>query len=214
MGKIFWLDDRLIFPDHAYANSDGIIALGGDLSVDRLLLAYSNGIFPWYNEGEPIIWWSPPKRFLLFLDEVRVGRSLKKFLKKNTYKVTFDKEFDKVIENCSALRQESGTWITREMLEAYKALYKEGYAHSVEVYDDGELVGGLYGISLGRYFCGESMFSIKKNASKVALLFLCERLKALGFSFIDCQVYTEHLERMGAREVDREEFLRILEGVN
>jgi leucyl/phenylalanyl-tRNA---protein transferase len=207
---IFWLDESLVFPSHEYANEDGIIALGGDLSLERLLLAYHHGIFPWYNEGEPILWWSPPQRFLLYLDELNIGRSLKKILKKNPYQVTFDQDFEGVIQNCQEKRMDSGTWITEDMRRAYINLYREGYAHSVEVWSGEELVGGLYGVSFGRYFCGESMFTRRDNASKIALIFLSRRLQELGFEFIDCQVESPHLERMGAKNIPREKFLVLL----
>jgi leucyl/phenylalanyl-tRNA--protein transferase len=207
---IFWLDESLVFPSHEFANEDGILALGGDLSVERLLLAYSHGIFPWYNEGEPIIWWSLPVRFVLYLNEFKIDRTLKKFLKKNPYRVTFDQDFSRVIQNCKEIRSETGTWITEDMKKAYVKLYQEGYAHSVEVWQDQELVGGLYGVSFGKYFCGESMFTRKNNASKIALIFLSQRLQELGFQFIDCQVETPHLVRMGAKNIPREDFLALL----
>lgn len=211
--KFYWLNEKLVFPHHDYANADGILALGGDLSIERLHLAYSNGIFPWYNEGEPIIWWSPPKRFLLYFDNLKISTSLKKFLRKNPYTVTFDKAFERVIEKCRELRVKEGTWITNEMLEAYIAFHKAGIAHSVEVWQGEELVGGLYGVSIGQYFCGESMFTLMNNASKIAILELCAKLKEMGFLFLDCQVHSPHLEKMGGVELDRDVFQQELKKV-
>lgn len=208
--SIYWLNEKLVFPPHAFANAEGILALGGDLSPERLLLAYSNGIFPWYNEGDPIIWWSPPQRFVLYFDKITINRSLQKFLKKNPYTVTFDKAFEAVIRDCRQMRLESGTWISDAMMTAYIGLHQAGFAHSVEVWQEEELVGGLYGVSIGTYFCGESMFTRRDNASKVALLLLSAKLKEIGAAFIDCQVQTPHLEKLGACAIPRAQFLREL----
>lgn len=209
--EIFWLDERIVFPGHQYANKDGILAVGGDLSLERLLLAYSNGIFPWYNEDEVIIWWSPHERFVLYFDELRIPRSLHKFMKKCKYKVTYDTAFEQVITACRNIRKAQGTWITEDMRSAYISMYKEGFAHSVEVWQENELVGGLYGVSLGSCFCGESMFTVAPNASKIALVELCKSLESWGFKFIDCQVHTAHLEKLGAKNIKRDEFLKELE---
>jgi leucyl/phenylalanyl-tRNA--protein transferase len=206
----YWLSEELLFPHHKYTDKDGILALGGDLSVERLLLSYSNGIFPWYNEGEPIIWWSPHKRFILYFENLKISSSLKKFLKKNPYTITYNKSFEQVITNCRDIRIKEGTWITEDIYKAYIDLHKAGYAHSVEVWFGEELVGGLYGVGIGMYFCGESMFTLRNNASKVAIIELCSNLKDLGYLFIDCQVYSPHLEKMGAIEIPRERFLEEL----
>ena len=211
---VFKLSDKMIFPNPELANKEGIVAIGGDLSSERLLLAYSNGIFPWFSQGEPIIWWSPDPRFVLFPLEINISRSMTKFLNKKIYKVTFDTVFHDVISYCSELRTE-GTWITQEMINAYCALYNLGYAHSVEVWYEDKLVGGLYGISLGKCFFGESMFSIMDNASKTALVKLGTKLIEKGFLFIDCQVYSKHLESMGAVHILRKSFLaKLREGLS
>lgn len=207
---MYLLDERLIFPPAEDADRRGIVAIGGDLSKERLLLAYRSGIFPWYNEDDPILWWSPNPRFILFPDEFRVSKSLKKVLKKKIFTVTFDKAFKDVITMCKDLRSKSGTWITDEMLEAYVALHNEGYAHSVEAWYEDSLVGGLYGVSLGKAFFGESMFHIKENASKVALVYLVEFAKNNSFLFIDSQVYTEHLASLGAKNIARKKYLDLL----
>jgi leucyl/phenylalanyl-tRNA---protein transferase len=204
------LDHRLIFPPHEKADREGILAVGGDLSLERLLLAYSNGIFPWYSEEEPIIWWSPPERFVLFFDEIHLGRTLKKFLKKHPYRCSFNEDFRSVIKACRKAREKEGTWITQEMEEAYGNLHEAGFAHSVEVWQEDVLVGGLYGVAMGKYFCGESMFHLAENTSKLALWELCKKLKEMGFTFIDCQMHTPHLEALGARNISREAFLKLL----
>jgi leucyl/phenylalanyl-tRNA---protein transferase len=202
------LTRRLIFPPVESATSEGILALGGDLSVNRLLLAYRSGIFPWYSEDEPIIWWSPDPRFVLFPNELKISSSLRRVIRSGKFTVTFDKDFEGVISNCRKAERlgQGGTWITPEMLDAYCALHKAGHAHSVEVWKDGELAGGLYGVAVGACFCGESMFTRVSNASKVALAALVER----GFALIDCQVQTNHLSTMGARNIPRQEFLHLL----
>ncbi len=187
------------------------MAVGGDLSPERLLAAYREGIFPWYVDGEPILWWSPDPRFVLFPTELHVSRSMRQFLKKGTVRITFDRAFRKVISACRKPRPgQNGTWITREMLEAYYTLHDLGYAHSVEVWQETKLAGGLYGISLGRAFFGESMFSAIPNASKAALITLVEHLGRRGFDLIDCQVETAHLAGLGARPIPRSEFGALL----
>lgn len=181
------------------------MAVGGDLSPERLLLAYAQGIFPWYSDPSPLLWWSPDPRMVLFPGELKISRSLMRVIKKGVYTVTMDSSFDEVIRACAMSREE--TWITGEMIEAYSALHELGYAHSFETRHEGRLVGGLYGVALGRAFFGESMFSAMNDASKVALVFLVRFLTGLGFEFIDCQTTSEHLKKFGAREVPRKEFL-------
>ncbi|RJQ48219.1 MAG: leucyl/phenylalanyl-tRNA--protein transferase [Gammaproteobacteria bacterium] len=206
------LDPRdLAFPDAELAlrEPDGLLAVGGDLSPARLMEAYRNGIFPWYSEGEPILWWSPGPRMVLFPERLHVSRSLRKLLKQGRYNVTFDQDFASVIKQCAVLR-EGGTWITQEMQHAYCRLHELGYAHSVECWRDDKLAGGLYGVALGRVFFGESMFSLEPNASKVALVSLVERLQQWSYRMIDCQVHSTHLQRLGAEDIPRVEFLRLL----
>ena len=207
---IFRLDRRIIFPNPSLAEEDGLLAVGGDLSTNRLLLAYQNGIFPWYNDDTPILWYSPHERFVLFPNELKVSKSMRQVLKSDRFRVTLDQNFAEVIDACSSAgrKGQDGTWITDDMKQAYIRLHKEGHARSVEVWKDEKLVGGLYGVQVGEVFCGESMFSKVSNASKVALISLCNTDK---YKLIDCQVYTEHLESMGARMISREEYLRILQ---
>ena len=209
---VFRLTDSLIFPPPDLAEPDGLLAVGGDLSLKRLVLSYSMGIFPWYSNGEPILWWSPDPRLLLFPDKFRVSRSLRQAIRKGGFEVTMDTAFGDVIRRCATVdrKRESGTWITGDMIEAYIALHKAGFAHSVETRCGGELVGGLYGVALGGMFCGESMFSDKGNASKVALAALVEKCKEWGLIFIDCQVTTPHLAGLGAVEVSRKKFMGLL----
>ena len=209
---VFRLTEDLIFPSPDLAEEDGLLAVGGDLSNDRLLLAYSMGIFPWFEDDSPVLWWSPDPRLVLIPAELKVSRSLRQVIKKGLFTVKMDTAFAEVIRNCSEIRREGqqGTWITEEMIGAYIHLHSAGYAHSVESWQNGELVGGLYGISLGKAFFGESMFAKKSSASKVAFVTLVEYLGRLGFSFIDCQVTTEHLKSLGAKEIPRREFLRML----
>jgi len=207
---IFRLDERLAFPDPVLAEADGLLAVGGDLSVDRLLLAYRNGIFPWYSADTPILWYSPHERFVLFPAELKVAKSLRQVLKSDKFAVTVNQAFAGVIDACSLAPRpgQDGTWITSEMKAAYLELHQSGHAHSAEVWQNRELIGGLYGVQVGTVFCGESMFSKVSNASKVALVQLC----GMGFSLIDCQVYTGHLASMGARMISREEYMGILRG--
>jgi len=198
---------ELAFPDPRDADENGIVAFGGDLSPSRLLLAYRSGIFPWYSKGDPILWWSPDPRLILNLDDFKLRKSLRKRLKH--FEIRFDTAFGDVIRACAAVPRpgQEGTWIVPEMIEAYEVLHAMGYAHSVEAWQDGKLVGGLYGVAVGGMFCGESMFSRVKDASKAALAALVEHLKARGFEMIDAQVPTEHLKSLGAIEVSRDYFL-------
>lgn len=209
---MYFLLKELFFPDVSEADEHGILAVGGDLSPERLLLAYRSGIFPWFEHDEPILWWSPSERMVLFPDELIISKSMRTILRKNTFTVTFNKDFRAVITNCSKIRRngQGGTWITDNMIEAYLKLHEMGYAKSVEVWQNNELVGGLYGIDLGTIFCGESMFSKVSNASKVAFITLVENLKIRKYKLIDCQVHNDHLDSLGAREIDREEFIKIL----
>lgn len=208
---IFQLSDEVIFPPVHLASKSGILAVGGDLSPGRILTAYRHGVFPWYSEDDPIIWWAPDPRFILFTEELRISRSMKKVLRHDTFRITYDHDFLGVIYACQkSRRKKKGTWITEDMLEAYNTLHLLGYAHSAEAWYGDRLVGGVYGISLGRCFFGESMFSSVSNASKMALISLVIRLKDLKFQFLDCQVYTAHMETLGARFVPRAEFTRLL----
>ncbi|MDV6220501.1 leucyl/phenylalanyl-tRNA--protein transferase [Flavitalea sp. BT771] len=206
---LFALDQEMIFPPVALAEPDGLLAIGGDLSKERLLLAYRNGIFPWY-EGKHILWWSPDPRFVLFPDELKVSKSMRQLIRRETFVFTVNKAFGEVIANCRTIarRGQDGTWITEEVKEAYGRLHKEGYVHSAEAWLNGELVGGLYGVRLGKAFFGESMFSKYSNASKYAFIRYVEQLRSEGVELIDCQVYTEHLESLGARMIPRSEFIQ------
>jgi len=209
-----YLTDELWFPSVEFATRDGLLAVGGDLSVDRLLLAYRSGIFPWYSEGEPILWWSPDPRMVLFPKRLKVSKSLLRFIQKNEFSISFNTAFPDVIRNCAVIEREgqADTWITNDMVDVYQKLHDLGHAHSVEVWRDDKLVGGLYGIDLPeqKVFCGESMFSEESNASKVAFFYLVNKLKAEEYTIIDCQVHTHHLESLGAEEISRTEFLRYL----
>lgn len=201
------------FPPVELASRDGLLAVGGDLSVERLIEAYKNGIFPWYNEGQPILWWSPDPRAVLFPAELRVSRSLRKTARSGRFRVTFDHCFIDVMRACAGPRRQQpdgGTWITPAMLAAYVELAARGYAHSVETWEDGRLVGGLYGVALGGIFFGESMFSRASDASKVALLYAVRQLEHWGYTLIDCQLPSPHLQRLGARSVPRTRYLAML----
>jgi leucyl/phenylalanyl-tRNA--protein transferase len=202
------LTDVIEFPESKWATREGIVAIGGDLSVERILKAYSLGIFPWYNEGSEILWWTPDPRFVLYVDDLKISKSMKQIVRSNRFRVTFDTEFKEVIRNCKSVKREDqdGTWITNDMEEAYFNLHKMGYAHSVEVWEGENLVGGLYGISLGKMFFGESMFTHVSNASKFGFISLVSALKQKGFKMIDCQDYTAHLESLGAIEIPRAAF--------
>jgi len=209
---MYFLNKELFFPPVEEANSEGVMAIGGDLSTERLLLAYKNGIFPWFNPGEPILWWAPKSRMVLYFDDLVVSKSMRNVLKRNVFKVTFNQDFRAVISNCSSINREGqqGTWISQEMIDAYCKLNELGIAKSVEVWQDNELVGGLYGVDLGTIFCGESMFSKVSNASKVAFIALANYLKNENYKLLDCQVYNEHLDSLGCREIDRDEFMKLL----
>src|SRR5690349_2321691 len=208
---LFILDDNLSFPAPSVAEPDGLLAIGGDLSTERLLLAYRNGIFPWY-EGEHILWWCPDPRFILVPSELKVSKSMAQLLRRQTFEFTINKAFSEVISNCKAIsrRGQDGTWITEEIREAYTRLHHQGYAHSAEVWQDGQLVGGLYGVRMGKMFFGESMFSKVSNASKYAFISYVRQLVSEDVQLIDCQVYTEHLESLGARMMSRQHFLQQL----
>ncbi len=206
---IFRLSEQIEFPPPRLARSDGLLCVGGDLSTERLIKAYRNGIFPWYAYDEPILWWAPDPRLALYPAAIHVSRSLAKKIRKNIFSVTLDTAFDEVIHNCAYTRTLQGeeTWLTTDMITAYTRLHEAGYAHSVECRRDGRLAGGLYGVSLGGVFFGESMFTIVPDASKVALVHLARYLEKLDFDLIDCQVTTEHMVSMGAVEIPRELFL-------
>ena len=209
---VYLLSEELVFPNPQNAESNGLIAVGGDLSIDRLVLAYKNGIFPWFSEGEPILWFSPDPRLVIFPQNYKPSSSLLKLVRLGKFKVSFDCDFEGVIENCAKIsrKNQSGTWITSEMKEAYIKLHKKGIAHSVEAYLGDKLVGGLYGVSLGGAFFGESMFHTESNASKVAFYHLVKRCEEMNFDFIDSQVSTDHMKRMGATDISRADFLNML----
>lgn len=210
---VFSLSDQLIFPPPAYAEPDGLLAVGGDLEPERLLLAYQTGIFPWFSPGDPVLWWSPDPRFVMRPQDIKVSKSMKQVLNRGTFRITFNQAFEQVISNCKTISRDDqpGTWITNDMKRAYSRLHELGYAHSVEAWQNNELVGGLYGVSLGGAFFGESMFSLVSNASKAAFITLAKHLESLNFSLIDCQVYTAHLESLGAKQMERDQFLTILD---
>ena len=211
MASIPWLDSRDPFPpvDHALIEPNGLLAAGGDLSPERLLDAYAQGIFPWFNEDDPVLWWSPDPRMVLFPRDLHVSRSLRRTIRAARFAVTLDTAFDAVMQGCAAPRpQQDGTWITAEMMSAYARLAQLGFAHSVETWEGDELVGGLYGVALGRVFYGESMFSRRTDGSKVALTYLARQLDRWSFVVIDCQMATGHLASLGAREIPRDDFLR------
>lgn len=210
-----WLKrDSLLFPplDKALHEPNGLLAAGGDLSPERLIQAYRHGCFPWYQDGQPLLWWSPDPRTVLFPDELHVSKSLTKILRQEVFQITFDQAFDAVIKACAGPRSYAdGTWITNPMQAAYRELHKRGVAHSVEVWANGELMGGLYGLAMGRLFFGESMFSLASNASKVGFVHLVKQLQAWGFVLIDCQMPTEHLQSFGARPISRQQFAEYLQ---
>lgn len=213
MIKLHQLDNRLTFPNNSLAldEPNGLLAFGGDLSVDRLKLAYYHGIFPWFSEGEPILWWSPDPRGVMPLSQFHCSRNLSKFVRNHSYRVSLNNAFTEVIEACSSIpRKDDGTWITQTMLDAYLALHEQGYAHSIEVWDEDILVGGLYGVAMGGVFCGESMFSYAKNTSKLAFYHLVQLLESNGADFIDCQMQNSHLQSLGCIEVSRQKFLAML----
>ncbi len=216
MSHVLWLNKELGFPpiEQALDEPQGLLAAGGDLSPERLLLAYGQGIFPWYEEGQPILWWSPSPRWILSPEQFHLSRSLRKIIRQEHFQVTMDRAFSQVIRACAQPRAGSlGTWITEDMMNAYQKLHELGFAHSVEVWSRGEeaeLLGGLYGVSLGDAFFGESMFSRADNTSKIAMAFLCKQLDVWNFGLIDCQMHTQHLQSLGAAEVEQQRFKELL----
>lgn len=206
---MFRIPEAHLFPHPSLAEPDGLLGVGGDLDPRRLLLGYTSGIFPWYSEGQPILWFSPDPRFVLFPEELHVPRSLAKVMRQRRYEIRLDTDFEGVLRACKAARRprQRGTWITRDMFRAYVELHRLGFAHSAEAWLDGRLVGGLYGVGLGGLFSGESMFTLEPDASKVAFVWLARQLQAWGFHLIDSQIHTEHLSRFGAREIPRQEYL-------
>ena len=209
---MYFLSKEIYFPPVEEASNEGILAVGGDLSSERLLFAYKNGIFPWFDSNEPILWWSPPMRMVVAPFDYKVSKSLRNILNRNVFKVTFNQKFDDVIANCQSIARkgQDGTWISDSIIKSYTALHKKGIAKSVEVWQNDVLVGGLYGIDLGHVFCGESMFSLVPNASKVAFVRLLEKLKQENYLLLDCQIHNDHLEKLGAFEISRDSFIRIL----
>ena len=212
---MFLLDASYQFPPVELSNPEGILAIGGDLHPERLITAYQSGIFPWYNEGEPIIWYSPVYRMVLKPHEVYISKSMKKVLRDQVFQVTFNQNFEAVIQHCQQTFRpgQRGTWITQELKNAMIQLHNMGLAKSVEVWQDHQLVGGLYGMDLGNIFTGESMFSLVPNASKTAFIRLCQKLEQENYQLLDCQVYNEHLESLGAYEIPRKEFIEYLIGI-
>jgi len=210
---VWQLDDKLLFPDPQFANEDGLLAIGGDLSIERLKLAYASGIFPWFIEEEEIYWFSPDPRCVLIPEELKVSKSMQQLIKKQTFSVSYDRQFIKVMKNCKTVKRKGQreTWIDKNFIAAYTKLFEAGIAHSVEVYENENLVGGLYGVSLGSCFFGESMFSKVSNASKYGFIFLANALKEKKFTLIDCQVYNDHLATLGAKKMERSIFLEMLE---
>ncbi|MEK7224314.1 MAG: leucyl/phenylalanyl-tRNA--protein transferase [Bacteroidota bacterium] len=212
---VFAIEKELVFPPVHLAEPDGLLGMGGDLSSERLLLAYKKGIFPWY-EGDTVLWWCPDPRFVLFPSELKVNKDVKSLLKKEAFEFTVNKAFKEVIHQCKSVKRpgQQGTWITDEVEKAYCKMHELGHAHSAEVWKDGKLAGGLYGIKLGKIFFGESMFSMVSNASRYAFVKYVQQLKEEGIALIDCQVYTAYLESLGARMIDRNEFIKLLQKLN
>ena len=211
---LYFLDRRLEFPPVDNASEDGLLAVGGDLSPERLLLAYKNGIFPWFNDDSLILWWTPDPRMVLFPHKVKVSKSMRKVIRDGSFVLTQNTCFEQVIDYCAQIRRkgQDGTWITPEMKTAYMKLFEKGHAKSYEVWENEDLVGGLYGIDLGHVFCGESMFSLRANASKFAFIQMAKELGEKGYRVIDCQVHTDHLESLGAELIPRKEFVALLQG--
>lgn len=209
---MYFITKELYFPPVEEASYEGILAIGGDLSVKRLWLAYENGIFPWYNENEPIMWWSPSERMVVNPNDYKASKSLRNIINRNIFEVTINKDFEAVIKNCQKIdrKEQDGTWISNEIIKSYTKLHQLGKAISFEVWQNGELVGGLYGVDLGHVFCGESMFSKVSNASKVAFVKLIDYLKQNNYKLLDCQVHNDHLEKLGAFEISRATFMKIL----
>lgn len=210
--QVACLTEKLEFPPIENATKDGLLAYGGDLSADRLLLAYQKGIFPWYDENSPILWWCPDPRMVLYPEKIKISKSMKKVISDGSWRLTRNSCFENVIEQCAKIKRvgQKGTWITEAMINAYVKLHELGHAKSYEVWEEDELIGGLYGIDLGHVFCGESMFSLKSNASKFAFIKLGQELQEQKYQLIDCQLYTKHLESLGAEEIAREDFLNVL----
>ena len=208
---MYWLSDKIEFPPYELATQEGIIAIGGDLSTKRLIHAYKNGIFPWYSESEPIIWYCPPERMVLFPTDLKISKSMRKVLRDKNFTITENKAFEEVIFNCKTIDRNDGfgTWITNEMEQAYINLHKKGVAKSIEVWLNNELVGGLYGLEINGIFCGESMFSKVSNTSKLAFIYIVQKG---NYKLIDCQIYNDHLASLGAKEIDRDLYLKILKG--
>ncbi|MDI9255853.1 leucyl/phenylalanyl-tRNA--protein transferase [Flavobacterium sedimenticola] len=209
---MYFLTKELYFPPVEEASYEGILAVGGDLSVERLLLAYRNGIFPWFNEDEPILWWSPPERMVVVPQLYKVSKSIRNLLNRKLFDVTFNQDFEAVIRQCQQIERQGqeGTWITEAIIESYTQLHKMGLAKSVEVWQNGDLVGGLYGVDLGHVFCGESMFSKVSNASKIAFVALVQHLKEHNYKLLDCQLHNDYLEQLGAFEISRDTFIKVL----
>ena len=209
---MYFLTKELYFPPVDEASIEGVLAIGGDLSVERLQLAYRSGIFPWFNEDEPILWWSPPERMVVVPSIYKVSKSIRNLLNQNKFQVTFNQNFKEVIASCQQVerKEQDGTWISNDIIDSYTKLHEMGIAKSVEVWQNDELVGGLYGVDLGHIFCGESMFSKVPNASKIAFVTLVKRLKENNYKLLDCQVHNDHLEKLGAIEVSREVFMKVL----
>ncbi|WP_284653722.1 leucyl/phenylalanyl-tRNA--protein transferase [Flavobacterium terrisoli] len=207
-----FLTKDLYFPPVDEASYEGILAVGGDLSTERLLLAYRSGIFPWFNEDEPILWWSPPERMVVVPQLYKVSKSIRNLLNRQQFEISFNQNFEEVIRNCQQIerKDQDGTWITEDIIESYTKLHEMGFAQSVEVWQNGELVGGLYGVDLGHVFCGESMFSKVPNASKIAFVTLVQHLKDNNYKLLDCQLHNDHLEKLGAVEISRETFIKVL----
>jgi leucyl/phenylalanyl-tRNA--protein transferase len=210
---VFFVSKKVGFPHPCLAREDGLLAVGGDLSQERLLAAYRMGIFPWFSDESPILWWSPDPRLVLYPKEIKISKKLERLIRKGVFHITLDQAFDQVITSCAKIRrhENGGTWIVGDMIRAYSKLHESGFAHSAEAWYEGNLAGGLYGVSLGRCFFGESMFTRISNASKVAFVILVEHLRKLSFDLIDCQVATEHMIRFGAREIPRNDFLKQIE---
>ena len=209
---MYFVTKQLYFPPVEEASPEGILAVGGDLSTERLLLAYKNGIFPWFDADEPILWWAPPQRMVVHPKDYKISKSLRNILNRNIFRVTFNQDFEAVIKNCQKIKrkEQDGTWISNDIIASYTKLHDLGIAKSVEVWQNDALVGGLYGIDLGTIFCGESMFSKVSNASKVAFVTLIEKLKNENYLLLDCQIHNDHLDKLGAFEISRESFMRIL----
>ena len=213
---MYFLTKELFFPPVEEANYDGVLAVGGDLSVERLLLAYTNGIFPWFDAEDPILWWAPPERMVVNPMDYKVSKSMRNILNRNSFEVTINQDFAAVISNCQTIerKEQQGTWISAEIIKSYTQLHQLGKVISFEVWQNNELVGGLYGVDLGHVFCGESMFSKVPNASKVAFVKLIEYLKVHNYKLLDCQVHNDHLEKLGAFEISRDLFMKILKTAN